>query len=169
MPANIIVLRSFGKFFGLAGLRLGFIFANADILQKLQSRAGLWQVNGPAQAIAIQALNDEAWQAKTRRRIIDNTAQTRELFHPLMRSLECEGSFINGLFCSYLLSRQQAVQLADSLAAKGVLTRVVEIDGQQALLRIASLAFISEGEVGANFSRVQDIVESLCEQTSSLA
>jgi cobalamin biosynthesis protein CobC len=58
---NLIVLRSFGKFFGLAGIRLGFVAANKKQLQLLQQHLGEWSVNGPAIAIAEQALADHAW------------------------------------------------------------------------------------------------------------
>lgn len=59
---HLMVLRSFGKFFGLAGLRIGFAFAATKWLNKLSAMLGPWQVNGPAQFIAQQALNDEQWQ-----------------------------------------------------------------------------------------------------------
>ncbi len=53
---NIIVLRSFGKFFGLAGLRLGFALAAPDLAAKLNAALGPWAVSGPAIAIAERAL-----------------------------------------------------------------------------------------------------------------
>lgn len=59
---GLIVLRSVGKFFGLAGLRLGFAGADAATLQSLADLLGPWSVSGPAQAVALQALRDTAWQ-----------------------------------------------------------------------------------------------------------
>ncbi len=58
---NIVVLRSFGKFFGLAGLRLGFALAAPPLVQRIASRLGPWAVSGPALAIGAQALADRAW------------------------------------------------------------------------------------------------------------
>lgn len=52
---NLIVLKSFGKFFGLAGLRLGFAISGAGIANKLAERLGPWAVSGPALAIAADA------------------------------------------------------------------------------------------------------------------
>ncbi|MES2073232.1 MAG: threonine-phosphate decarboxylase CobD [Pseudomonadota bacterium] len=63
---GLIVLKSVGKFFGLAGLRLGFVAAEASLLQQLENHLGPWAVSGPAQQIACAALNDRSWQADTR-------------------------------------------------------------------------------------------------------
>ncbi|MFC0254562.1 threonine-phosphate decarboxylase CobD [Massilia consociata] len=62
---GLIVLRSVGKFFGLAGLRLGFVGAERPTLHALADLLGPWAVSGPAQAIAQQALRDTAWQQDT--------------------------------------------------------------------------------------------------------
>jgi len=63
---GIIVLRSVGKFFGLAGLRLGFVAAAPEILNGLAELLGPWSVSGPAQQIGRAALQDECWQHETR-------------------------------------------------------------------------------------------------------
>jgi cobalamin biosynthesis protein CobC len=68
---NIVVLRSFGKFFGLAGLRLGFALAAPPLAQRISSRLGPWAVSGPALAIGAQALADRAWIDTTRSRLAD--------------------------------------------------------------------------------------------------
>ena len=60
-PANVTVLRSFGKFWGLAGLRLGFAIAAPDLAARLAERAGPWSVSGPAIQIGTQALADDPW------------------------------------------------------------------------------------------------------------
>lgn len=59
---NTLVLRSFGKFFGLAGIRIGFLIGNKTWLAKFHEHLGPWQVNGPAQFIAQKALADRHWQ-----------------------------------------------------------------------------------------------------------
>ncbi len=58
---NILVLRSVGKFFGLAGLRLGFAVGPHELLDELQKRLGPWAVGGPAIKIGRRALSDETW------------------------------------------------------------------------------------------------------------
>lgn len=62
--SHIIVLRSFGKFFGLAGIRIGFLIADDYWCTTFKAKLGPWQVNGPAQIIAEKALNDGDWQSK---------------------------------------------------------------------------------------------------------
>jgi cobalamin biosynthesis protein CobC len=57
MEPNLLVMRSFGKFFGLAGLRLGFVFAEPAIAKVLSDRLGPWAVSGPALAIAAHAFS----------------------------------------------------------------------------------------------------------------
>jgi cobalamin biosynthetic protein CobC len=63
---GLIVLRSIGKFFGLAGLRLGFVAAHESLLRDLADLLGPWTISGPAQEIALAALTDSAWQQATR-------------------------------------------------------------------------------------------------------
>ncbi|WP_265501316.1 threonine-phosphate decarboxylase CobD [Paracoccus beibuensis] len=65
LPANAVVLRSFGKFWGLAGLRLGFVIGAPDLLEELREAAGPWSVNGPALAIATAAMADRSWADDT--------------------------------------------------------------------------------------------------------
>ena len=66
---GLLILRSFGKFFGLAGLRLGFVLgAEADIAS-LSAMAGPWPVSGPAIVIGARALSDRAWAKATSERL----------------------------------------------------------------------------------------------------
>ncbi len=66
---GLIVLRSVGKFFGLAGLRLGFVGAHPALLDELADVLGPWAVSGPAQTVALAALRDTAWQELTQVRL----------------------------------------------------------------------------------------------------
>lgn len=61
---NVVVLRSLGKFFGLAGLRLGFAVAPLTMATKLRAALGDWPVSGPALAIGTECLRDEDWHEK---------------------------------------------------------------------------------------------------------
>ena len=62
----IVVLRSFGKFYGLAGLRLGFAVASPDIAKRISLALGPWPCSGPALAIGAAALRDHEWAHRTR-------------------------------------------------------------------------------------------------------
>lgn len=64
-PENTVILRSFGKFYGLAGVRLGFALAHGENARRLRDLAGPWAVSGPAIALACRALRDSVWQGET--------------------------------------------------------------------------------------------------------
>jgi len=66
---NTLILRSFGKFFGLAGIRIGFLIAENNWCTKFKEHLGPWQVNGPAQFIAQKALADKHWQEQQQRKL----------------------------------------------------------------------------------------------------
>ena len=59
---QLIILRSVGKFFGLAGIRLGFVAATPKWLTLFEQALGPWSINGPAQYVGAQALADKTWQ-----------------------------------------------------------------------------------------------------------
>lgn len=67
---NVIILKSFGKFFGLAGLRLGFILCAETIASELRARAGPWAVSGPALYVACSAYRDTGWHQRTREMLV---------------------------------------------------------------------------------------------------
>jgi len=72
---NLVVLRSFGKFFGLAGLRLGFALLDQPSAVRLAAMLGPWAVSGPALAIGAAALADTAWIEATRQRLVEASAR----------------------------------------------------------------------------------------------
>ncbi len=65
----IVVLRSFGKFFGLAGARVGFLVASAKFTNVFQRKFGPWAVSGPALDVATRAYADERWITETRKEL----------------------------------------------------------------------------------------------------
>ena len=71
---GVVVLKSFGKFWGLAGLRLGFAIGPPDLIDRLAALLGPWPVSGPALAIGAMALNDPAWAAEARTRLNEDAA-----------------------------------------------------------------------------------------------
>jgi len=70
---GLTVLRSFGKFYGLAGLRLGFAMGDAPTIARLTAMAGPWPVSGPALEIGAAALRDTAWARATTARLHEET------------------------------------------------------------------------------------------------
>lgn len=78
---NVIALKSLGKFFGLAGLRLGFAIARPDICARLSAHLGSWAISGPALSVGTEALQDVAWQETTRATL----KATSNTFNTLLR------------------------------------------------------------------------------------
>jgi cobalamin biosynthetic protein CobC len=76
---NVVVLRSFGKFFGLAGLRLGFALTAPTLAARLRAALGPWAVSGPALAVGTRALADTVWIERTRRRLAEASARLDEI------------------------------------------------------------------------------------------
>lgn len=70
-----IILKSFGKFWGLAGARLGFAMGDPTLIAKLAEALGPWQVSGPALAIGAAALGDTEWANATRARLAVDSAR----------------------------------------------------------------------------------------------
>ncbi len=81
--AGLLILRSFGKFYGLAGLRLGFAIGNAADIARLAAMSGPWPVSGAAIEIGRRALGDAAWAEATSVRLerdcerLDDMAQAQ--------------------------------------------------------------------------------------------
>lgn len=76
---GLFVLRSLGKFFGLAGARVGFLLANQQQLIKVQEELGPWSLSGASRFIAKHALNDQAWQKNTRIQLLANSQRLATL------------------------------------------------------------------------------------------
>ncbi|TCL00513.1 L-threonine O-3-phosphate decarboxylase [Shimia isoporae] len=70
-----IVLKSFGKFWGLAGARLGFAIGDPVLIAKLSDLTGPWAVSGPALRVGAMALGDFAWAERTRARLKDDAGR----------------------------------------------------------------------------------------------
>lgn len=76
---GLFVLRSLGKFFGLAGARVGFLLAAQAQLEKLQEALGPWTITGASRLIASQALSDKTWQQDTRLQLVENSQHLAKL------------------------------------------------------------------------------------------
>jgi cobalamin biosynthetic protein CobC len=76
---GLLILRSFGKFYGLAGLRLGFAVGHAADIGKLAAAVGPWPVSGAAIAIGYRALRDDAWAEATSARLARDCARLDDM------------------------------------------------------------------------------------------
>lgn len=117
---GLVVLRSVGKFFGLAGARVGFVAGDAAVLAALGAALGPWSLAGPSRHVAAQALADRAWQARTRARLARDGARLAALLtrHGLRPAGGC------ALFAYVRARRADAMHRA--LARQGVLTRLFD-------------------------------------------
>jgi len=114
---GLVVLRSLGKFFGLAGARVGFVFSAAPLLDALEAWLGPWTIAGPSRLVARAALSDRVWQEATRRRLRTDSLRLAELLarHDLPPAGGCE------LFQWVHAPRAPAIH--EALSRRGVLTR----------------------------------------------
>lgn len=85
---HTIVLKSFGKFWGLAGLRLGFAIGSPDLIDRLRTWLGPWPVSGPALAAGAAALKDTTWAVTTRGRLTDDAARLDHLMRTAGAAIE---------------------------------------------------------------------------------
>ena len=118
---NLIVLRSLGKFFGLAGARVGFAFGAREKLDPLRERIGPWPLSGPARAVARLALADTDWQAQTRADLIAAAARLAALLAPLGEVTS------TALFAT--VATPQVLPLFEHLARQAILTRYFPAHG----------------------------------------
>lgn len=114
---GLVVLRSFGKTWGLAGLRFGFVSAQAPVAEAIRAAFGPWAVSGPAIAIGRAALADRAWLVDSRKRL---EAEARRLDAAIVAA----GLDVVGGTPLFRLARGAgATALADRLARHGIHVR----------------------------------------------
>lgn len=115
---GLIVLRSFGKFFGMAGIRLGFVLAEQALLDQLDGLLGPWTISGPARFVARSLLQDQPAQGRQRQRLQADGARLGALLrgHGLPPTGGC------ALF--QWIASERAKLLHEFLACNGILTRL---------------------------------------------
>ncbi len=118
--SNLFVLRSMGKFFGLAGIRVGFVSSCEKNLNDLSQLLGPWSVNGPALFVAEQALQNRQWQQEQQQRL-KQSAQSLESWLKTKFRLPVTGT---SLFKT--LHLENATQLWTSLCHKGIYVRLCD-------------------------------------------
>jgi cobalamin biosynthetic protein CobC len=119
---RLITLRSLGKFFGLAGARVGFVFGDDALRNRLNELLGPWTINGPARYVAERALADKAWQAQQQQRI---RAAGEQLHALLFKALPRIAVKSTALFSTCTLPSVEAAEnLYQHLAQRGILVRL---------------------------------------------
>ncbi|MBP0591377.1 threonine-phosphate decarboxylase [Paraburkholderia sp. LEh10] len=113
---GIVVLRSPGKFFGLAGVRAGFVLARPRLLEALDEALGAWTVSGPARHAVSAAFADTAWQHEMRVRLEHESARLAAL-------LRAHGFDVHSTPLFAWIADPRAAQLHDALAQQGIWTR----------------------------------------------
>lgn len=116
--SGLIILRSLGKFFGLAGARVGFVMAEPLLLEQLRGILGPWSVSGPSRWVAAEALKAQKWQDGARKRLVSGAARLHSLLsgHDLSPAGGC------ALFQWVRISH--ANEVYEKLARQGILTRL---------------------------------------------
>lgn len=116
--AGTVILKSFGKFWGLAGLRLGFAIGDPALISKLSDALGPWPVSGPALRIGAAALTDYDWAAQTRARLTADAARLDALM--LAKDAQIQGG--TDLFRLYSVNDAAAWQ--SNLAKHRIWSRI---------------------------------------------
>jgi len=116
-PDNLIVLRSLGKFFGLAGARVGFVAASTQILSALREKLGPWTISGPSRFVAGHALKNTQWQESNRHFL---KANSKKLLNEL-----AEANFPADGYTNYFawIKHRYARQIHEKLCKASILTR----------------------------------------------
>ena len=118
--AGLIVLRSLGKMYGLAGARVGFAVADSETIDRFAAALGPWAVAGPALRVATAALSDDAWLEAARRRLVGDRKRLDSL-------LTATGySVLGGTDLYRLIRSPKADTLFRCLAADGIWVRRFE-------------------------------------------
>lgn len=128
----LIVLRSFGKFFGLPGIRLGAVWAPSDIIDYLKLKLEPWAINSAARHIAQKAFSDIVWQRQARYDISQMNALLFEVLSRFIfnqqkeRPTDTEPAFLLRAPLFITLMTQNASRYHESLAKQGVFTRLLD-------------------------------------------
>jgi len=117
---GLVVLRSFGKFFGLAGLRLGFVIGLHPIVEMVEQTLGAWPVSAAAAAIGTRALADVAWHDAQLRRLTDTSRALEATL--ASHAIPCQG--VTTLF--RFVTHHDGAALFEHLAVNGILVRPFE-------------------------------------------
>ncbi len=129
---GLIVYRSIGKFFGLAGIRLGFLLAPPALCHELATRMPPWLVSQAARWIGERALADNNWQDVQRNRLGTTATQWRRALQGRVPALEFTGT---ALFATGAGATGYCRALYLALARRAVLVRLIDDSNGHSMLR----------------------------------
>ena len=121
-PEALIILRSVGKFFGLAGIRLGFVIAGAEFIQRLAPQLSPWAVNHIARWAGQKALADRSWQQGQCQRLEENSIAWHRQLIELFPTFDWQRS---DCFITAFADPQRCESLYRELAEIGILVRLL--------------------------------------------
>jgi adenosylcobyric acid synthase len=124
-PSNVIVLRSFTKFFAIPGLRLGWALADTEIARKVRHLLPPWSVNTLAQKVGEAALGDRTYAEQTRALVKQLRKDLQEALHSLP-GLKVYPGESNFLLIRIDHKNTNAPRLASQLLPQGIAIRVCE-------------------------------------------
>ncbi len=122
---GLIVLRSLGKFFGLAGIRSGFVIAEEPLIQRINEKLGPWTIAGPSRFIASSALQDISWQQSNIQNLKQQSLKLTYLIEKKIKPL-FPRSTLNGTDLFQTLFCDNAEELYEIMAKQGLLTRLLD-------------------------------------------
>jgi cobalamin biosynthetic protein CobC len=131
---GIVLLRSIGKFFGLPGLRLGFLIAEPNVLAKIEAQIGPWAVCGSAQWLGRKALLDRQWQEAMQVRLERAATQQGALIAERFKACY-QKLIVTPLFITMVLPLALAETIQSRCYAQGLSVRVYHHDGDTAYMR----------------------------------
>jgi len=131
-----VILRSFGKFYGLAGLRLGFAIGAPDVISRIAAALGPWPCSGPALHIGTAALRDRPWADRMRSVLAEEAGKLDEVL------VNAGFTIVGGTSLFRLARHPDALKLHAALARQHIWCRNFDWAGD--LLRFG----LPPGDVG---------------------
>ncbi|MGH1487086.1 MAG: threonine-phosphate decarboxylase [Cellvibrionaceae bacterium] len=153
---NVLILRSIGKFFGLAGLRLGFVLGQGAIIHRLREKLQPWAVSHPAIWLGSKVLLDIDWQQQQLRAILQ---QSENVMNLLTGFNNCKITSA-GLFITLCGDKALLAELYQKAGESGILFRYHALSEKKAWLRL--------GLPGENFQRLKLFFDSFDPTVSKL-
>lgn len=115
---GVIILKSFGKFWGLAGMRLGFAIGDPELIQRLANLQGPWAVSGPALKAGTAALQDPDWANSTRQSLARDAQRLDQL------AISRGAALVGGTDLFRLYEVDDAAQWQERLAKAHIWSRI---------------------------------------------
>jgi len=153
IPNNVVVLKSMGKFFGLAGARIGFVVGSHPIIARLNILFSPWSISGPSIELATMALQDRDWQFAQTARINSCASQQREIMKSFLPHYQL---FDQSLFFTLFAKEEAIALLHDYLVQQKIWSRLGDPFLDQSY---QSLNWLRLSLAGEHFDRLANAFE----------